>query len=54
LLTFLVSNAFGASGGFIVRAGVESDIEFGLGQDDSELYGDVAFFSLYLYFYGAD
>jgi hypothetical protein len=32
----------------------KTDIEFGLGYDDSELYGDVAFFSLYLYFYGAD
>ena len=32
----------------------KTDIEFGLGYDDSELYGDVAFFSLYLYFYGAN
>lgn len=31
-----------------------TDIEFGLGYDDSELYGDVAFFSLYLYFYASD
>ena len=31
-----------------------TDIEFGLGYDDSELYGDVMFFSLYLYFYGAN
>lgn len=31
-----------------------TDIEFGLGYDDSELYGDVTFLSLYLYFYGAD
>ena len=31
-----------------------ADIEFGLGYDDSELYGDVTFFSLYLYFYGAN
>jgi len=31
-----------------------SDIEFGIGYDDSELYGDVAFFSLYLYFYGSN
>ena len=29
-----------------------TDIEFGLGYDDSELYGDITFFSLYLYFYG--
>ena len=31
-----------------------TDIEFGLGYDDSELYGDVTFFSVYLYFYGSD
>lgn len=30
-----------------------TDIEFGLGYDDSDLYGDVTFFSLYLYFYGS-
>jgi len=32
----------------------KTDIEFGLGYDDSELYGDVMFFSLYLYFYGTN
>lgn len=31
-----------------------TDIEFSLGYDDSELFGDVTFFSLYLYFYGAN
>jgi hypothetical protein len=30
----------------------QSDIEFGLGYDDSDLYGDVTFLSVYLYFYG--
>ena len=30
----------------------KTDIEFGLGYDDSDLYGDVTFFSLFLYFYG--
>ncbi len=29
-----------------------SDIEFGVGYDDSELYGDTTFFSVFLYFYG--
>ena len=29
-----------------------TDLELGAGYDDSELYGDVSFFSLYLYFYG--
>ncbi len=32
----------------------QTDIEFGLGYDDSDLYGDVAFFSVYLFFYGSD
>ena len=32
----------------------QTDIEFGLGYDESELYGDVVFFSLYVYFYGSD
>ena len=32
----------------------KTDIEFGLGFDDSELYGNVTFFSLYLYFYGSN
>ena len=30
----------------------KTDVELGLGYDDSELYGDVTFFSLYLFFYG--
>lgn len=30
----------------------KSDIELGLGYDDSDLYGDVAFFSIFLYLYG--
>lgn len=29
-----------------------SDIEFALGVDDSELYGNVTFFSVFLFFYG--
>jgi len=29
-----------------------TDIELSVGYDDSELYGDVTFFSLYLFFYG--
>ena len=31
----------------------KTDIEFGLGYDDSDLYGDVTFLSVYLYFYGS-
>ena len=37
---------------FLTPLGDRTDIEFGLGYDDSELYGDVTFFSLFLYFYG--
>jgi len=32
--------------------GDRADIEFALGYDDSELYGNVTFFSVFLYFYG--
>lgn len=37
---------------FLMPMGGSSDIEFGLGYDDSELYGDTTFFSVFLYFYG--
>lgn len=39
---------------FLTPLSDRTDIEFGLGYDDSELYGDVTFLSLYLYFYGGD
>lgn len=32
--------------------GDKTDIEFSLGIDDSELYGNVTFFSVFVYFYG--
>jgi len=37
---------------FITPLGDRSDIDFGLGIDDSEDYGSVTAFSFYLYFYG--
>ena len=37
---------------FMTPLGKSSDIEFGLGVDDSDLYGDVTFFSVYIFFYG--
>ena len=37
---------------FLAPFGDRSDIEFGLGYDDSESYGEVTIFSVYLYFYG--
>ena len=37
---------------FLGPLGNRSDIEFALGYDDSENYGEVTIFSVYLYFYG--
>lgn len=37
---------------FLTPMGRSSDIELGLGIDESELYGQVTFFSVFLYFYG--
>jgi hypothetical protein len=36
----------------LLPVGNRFDLELGLGYDDSDLYGDVTFFSMYLYFYG--
>lgn len=37
---------------FLTPLGGSNDIEFGVGVDDSDLYGAVTFFSVVLYFYG--
>jgi hypothetical protein len=37
---------------FLTPLGDSTDVEFGLGRDSSESYGDVTFFSIFLYFYG--
>lgn len=37
---------------FMTPIGDRSDIEFGLGYDDSDSYGQVTVLSIYLYFYG--
>ncbi len=37
---------------FLTPISNRSDIELGLGYDDSELYGEVVFFSVFLFFYG--
>ena len=37
---------------FLAPIGNRNDIEFGLGYDDSENYGEVTVFTVYLYFYG--
>jgi hypothetical protein len=42
-----------ASVSFLTPLSEKSDIEISLGFDDSELYGDVSFLSVFLYFYGA-
>jgi hypothetical protein len=36
---------------FLTPMASNSDIEFSVGYDDSELYGDVTFFSVFFYFY---
>lgn len=46
------SRTVSATARFLTPLGDRTDIEFGLGYDDSELYGNVTFFSLFLYFYG--
>jgi hypothetical protein len=38
---------------YLMPASNKSDIEFGLGYDESESYGDVTFASVYLFFYGS-
>ncbi len=38
---------------FLSPVSDRSDVEFALGVDDSELYGSVAFFSVFLFFYGS-
>jgi len=37
---------------FLNPLGDTADVEFALGVDDSELYGNVTFFSVFLFFYG--
>ena len=37
---------------FLTPLGRSGDIEFGIGVDDSDAYGSITFFSVYLYFYG--
>ena len=37
---------------FLNPLGKSADVEFALGFDDSDLYGSVTFFSVFLYFYG--
>ena len=38
---------------FLTPLSYRTDIEFSLGYDDSDLYGDATFLSVYLYFYGS-
>ena len=37
---------------YLTPIGNRSDVEFGIGYDDSDTYGEVTVFSIYLYFYG--
>jgi hypothetical protein len=38
---------------FLTPIGNRSDVEFGLGYDDSERFGEATIFSVFLYFYGS-
>ena len=46
------SRTTSATVSFLTPMNHRSDIEIGLGFDDSELYGDVTFLSVFFYFYG--
>jgi len=46
------SSTRSATVSFLNPLGEQTDIEFVLGLDDSELYGNVSFFSVFIYFYG--
>ena len=37
---------------FLTPMGRKSDVEFGIGVDDSDTYGSVTFFSIFVFFYG--
>lgn len=39
---------------YLTPLGGKTDIEFSLGYDDSDTYGDVTFFSVFVYFYGGN
>jgi hypothetical protein len=46
------STTYSSTVRFLTPLGTSHDIEFGLGVDDSDEYGSVTFFSVFLYFYG--
>lgn len=48
------SNNFGATIGFLTPIANRADLELTFGYDDSDLYGDVTFFSAFLYLYGGN
>ncbi len=37
---------------FLTPMGQKSDVEFGIGVDDSDIFGSISFFSVHLFFYG--
>lgn len=45
---------YGATISYLAPAGQRTDLEFSLGYDDSDLFGDVTILSLFVYFYGGD
>ena len=48
------SSNVGATIGFLTPVGNRADLEISLGYDDSNLYGDVTFLSVFIYLYGGD
>lgn len=48
------SNNFGATLSFMTPVSRRADLEISLGYDDSNLYGDVTFLSVFMYFYGGN
>ena len=48
------SSNVGATIGFLTPVGNRADLEISLGYDDSNLYGDVTFVSVFVYLYGGN
>ena len=48
------SNNFGATIGFLTPIASRADVEISVGYDDSNLYGEVTFVSVFVYLYGGN
>ena len=45
---------YGATISYLAPVSQRTDVEFSIGYDDSDLFGDVTIFSVFVYFYGGD